>query len=213
MALWILVRRFTTVRIINHLMDRFFIRPRLFDPDKANGFSSIGSYAVQMAPLVMLSGIWVFLAFAYPVFFGERLNVKVDTVLYLVVYITLAPLLLIAIIRRTHEKMKRSKEQKLAAIALQIQYLISMLDSEKQGNNVGAPAPQETKPDGNLSGQLSELETAEHLYSLVEKEQHTWPLNLANVQRYILQVTFPLITTFGSFIYQVLSLLPSSPFR
>ncbi len=92
---WLIIRQVTIVGTFSKLYECCSISPKIFHPDKCNGFSSVGDYAIKFSLIVVLFGVWVYLVISLPTFFGQQLNLKLDTIFLLLVYIVSVPIALI----------------------------------------------------------------------------------------------------------------------
>src|SRR5216683_3200156 len=128
--IWIFTRRALTIHLLNKILGECRICPQLFHPDQSNGFAAIGDYSVNVSPLVAIAGLWVYLAIAYPTFFGESINLKYDTIIYLIIYAAVVPTFLLFPVRKIHFEMKKAKAEALEVIAKKIRPLLILTEDE-----------------------------------------------------------------------------------
>jgi hypothetical protein len=233
MLLWIVIRRALAVRAINRVFDAFLIEPKLFHPDRANGFGPIGQYTAQISLLVVVAGIWVFLTIAYPMFFGQPANVKSDVLLYLLIYAIGVPIALVWPAWESHGVMKKARSQALESLAGQIRALLSTMAAEDLRMEV---RPSRTDVPGarqrssclraligsasrrrphnvhdeelplqleRVKGKVELLQALVQQYKLIEREYRTWPFGTAVLSRYWLATIIPLILSITSIAVEI----------
>ncbi len=209
--IWIFTRRACTITLLNRILDACNIRPQLFHPDKSNGFAAIGDYSVKVSPLIAIAGLWVYLTIAYPSFFGQSLNLKYDTIIFLIIYAAVIPTFLLLPVRKIHFEMKKAKAEALEVIAKKIRPILALTEDETflftnkiplLDNKGEINKPQE------LGELMSSIETLERKYRLIEREQSTWPFRRLAVGGYFFTTALPLILTLVSIIIQFIAILP-----
>ena len=216
--IWIFTRRALTVFLLNKILGACRICPQLFHPDQSNGFAAIGDYSVKVSPLVAIAGLWVYLTIAYPTFFGEPLNLKYDTIIFLIIYAAVIPTFLLLPVRKIHFKMKNAKAEALEVIAKKIRPLLVLTEDEtfmftskislldKRGEILDKKGEiNQTQELGEL---MSSIESLERRYRLIEREQITWPFRRLAVGGYFFTTALPLILTLISIIIQFIAILP-----
>jgi hypothetical protein len=113
--------------------------------------------------------------------YGQPINIKADTILVFLVYIFVAPLVVILSAWSTHNAMVQVREKKLSECASQIQLIMEQ-------NEVGKI--------------LSQKETLDELcrrFQILQTELKSWPFQIPALLRYSLTAIIPLITTVVSF--------------
>ena len=197
MTTWIIIRRLVTSHLIGKLLNSFRIVPRLFHPDRANGLSPIGNYPLRFAPLVTLVGIWVFLVIAYPVFFGEAINLKFDTLLYLAIYIFFIYAGLIGPVWKAHVFMKNAKQQMLESLAEQIRSLLAITQpvSDQRAVSLLEHTQQQAYQPKEMIELVELIEALERKYRMVERELHPWPFNTLSLSEFLISTGIPLAST------------------
>lgn len=197
MVFYTFVRRTITVILITRFLKAFTLAPKLFHPDRANGLSPVGNYPISFTLLTLVAGIWIFLVIAYPLFFGKGVNFKYDTIIYIILYIILTSVGLIAPTWQTHLAMRTAKFQALEVVAIAIRRLLAQVTPGLPGVSLpirgqvehvimqkSFPAPKDI---------VKNIEALEWEYHLLEREYHTWPFNITSLNRFLVGTLFPLL--------------------
>lgn len=190
MIMWTIIRRFLALVTINKMMTSFDIRPVLLHPDGCNGLQPIGTYILQITPLVTAASIWEFVALALPVFLGQSVNLKPDTILYIMVWVFFIPVVLILPAWSTHVAMRQLKWDALLNVARDVQNVLSGI-----GVTGGSTASAQT-------ASLALLEPTLKTYQLLLEKQRTWPFKLPVLQRSIITAVIPVASTLLSILFQ-----------
>lgn len=188
MLLWIVLRRTLAWLVMNKALRSLDVRPRLRYPDEVNGMAPIGDYFLRFAPLVALTGIWAAVNIGYPALFGQRMNVKLDSVLFASAYLAAIPIALIAPIWSTHVAMREAKMKMLRRLADELQNLLpsdSRLASQSEGRQW-----------------IENLDTLDKQYQLAERAYRTWPFRTPKFLGALLFAAGPLLSAGISFLAQ-----------
>ena len=206
MVMWIVVRRFSAVSIVNKFLSSFDIDPKIFHPDQSNGLLPLGNYAIKISPLITIVGFWIFFAIAYPTLYGQRLNIKFDTITYIVVYTLFLPVVLILPVWKTHLAMKDAKSQSLETIARQIRTLFAITDFKHLISTESLPLSS-MKIQNNFDSEriialVPLVEWLKEKYRLFDIELHVWPFNTPSIRGFIISTVSPLFWIFVSILIQ-----------
>lgn len=205
-------RRVMAVILINRFLKAFDFSPKLLHPDRANGFSPVGKYPLSFTFLVLVAGGWLFLVIVYPVFFGHPANTKLDTYIYILLYIILTSIGLLTPIWGIHKKMCELKHQALEEIAEEVRQLLKQMPStllalngplETQAFFKRLLAGKEVVPSHRYLTPKDLMENIEALkreYELINQEFHTWPFNLSSMSQFLVSFGFPFFTAAVSVI-------------
>lgn len=182
MMTWIVIRQAFATVAFTRLFRVFEIDPKPFHPDKCNGFAPLGDFSTRTALIAVLFGFWVSGVISYPMFFGQPINLKLDTILALVLYVLIVPAVLIPPVWECHREMVNAKQQTLDSLAERIQGLLD---------------------ETNLETMVSDKEALEGLierYRLLETELRTWPFRPLALRRFGVSAVTPLLSTAVSFV-------------
>ena len=191
MVLWIIVRRIVSVSVTNELLDSVEVRLLPFHPDKANGMFPVGRYNLGIAPPLVLAGFYTVQFIVYPVLWGGAPNLKLDTALYLLLYLATVLAVLVIPVWGTHVFMERKKASALDVVAREIQAQLAHKSSENVRSEARVYPSCESEKIVEL---VSQIEALEKKYRIMEKEYHTWPFNTSSLTRFFIAVSSPLLT-------------------
>jgi hypothetical protein len=194
MLLWIVLRRILAWRITNKALKQLDIRPKLRDPDGANGMSPIGDYFLRFAPLVALIGIWVAVSIVYPTFFGGPTNIRLNTVLFSGVYLAAIPLALIVPIWGAHVAMRDARVKMLRRLGNELQRL---LPASEGSDGVALPQLAEVELGTSLEEArkwLGPVEALDKVYQIAEQAYRTWPFRRPAFLRSLLVAAGPFLS-------------------
>lgn len=201
MVLWILVRRLITRTIVNDLFNSFETTPQPFHSDRANGMFPIGRYSLRIAPLLMLAGLFVTFFIAYPIYFGGPPNLKVDTVLFVIIYVVSVFLVLLVPVWGTHLFMQRKKAVVLDVVAEELRILLAQNPS---GDCVESRKRSPSSERSRLVDHISDIESLEKKYRILDSAYRTWPFDTSSVARFVLIVSSPLLTALLTIVVDVI---------
>jgi len=182
MFAWLVIRQAITLRSLARVFDSFELRPKPFHPDRCNGLSSIGDYALRLASIAILFGLWVAVMVTGPVLAGRPITFDHITVLILMSYFVVVPVLLIPSVWSAHLAMSRAKAEALEAVAVQMRKVLS-----QTGTHMIA-----------TSG--LQAEQLEKKYRLLDREHRNWPFRLPTLARFSLAAALPLFSTVASIL-------------
>lgn len=188
MLLWIVLRRVIAWRVTNKALKDLDIRPKLRDPDGANGMAPIGDYFLRFAPLVALGGFWVAASVGYPVIFGQHWNIKLDTILFGVGYLSAIPVSLILPIWNSHQAMRDARKKMLRRLGNEIQQFLPTGDMQ-------APAT-------GAKEWIEQLDTLDKEYQNAERAYRTWPFRRPKFLGSLFVASGPLLSAGASLVVQ-----------
>lgn len=162
--------------------EKFHVKPKLLHPDKCNGLAPVGDYAMISASIAIFFGFWLFVIITYPMWFGESINTKIDTIMLLIVYVIAVPSLLLPPVMEAHRVMVKTKNRLLEDLAEQIRLLLS-----------------ETKAE-NIVASRDLLVELERRYELIRKEYRTWPFRPLGIKGFGISAIIPILSTGISYL-------------
>jgi hypothetical protein len=164
-----------------------------FHPDNAGGFGDIGHVLANIGYVILCFGFILVLVFYQSYLNTNFLNPEIVAgrpwlkggIVYLVIYLILAPSAFFLPALSTHRVMANHKKELMSAVSKNIDGLLKRI----YVNRLGSPA--KVKP---LIEKLSQLE---HIREITLKYP-TWPYNQGNLRKYVGLVLTPFFTTFLS---------------
>ena len=174
----IIIRHIKAIIIYNKIFSKFDISLSPLHEDNCNGLAKIGIYIMKIAGFALLVLIWGAFFWVYPIFFGEDLNIKPDTIFMLSGYIIAAPLLLFLPAWSTHSAMVISKKIKI-----------------NQAINNIQPLLDEENPKLILK-RKKQFDIYYKRYLILEEKLHTWPFPKLALGSLMIIYVLPLIYAF-----------------
>jgi hypothetical protein len=175
---WILMRQRQTAKLFDQIFNQFEINSKLLHPDGANGFASLGNYAIRLALLAVFIGFWIVVLTIFPLFFNQQSNFGPATILMVIAYVVMVPVLLLPPVMGAHRVMKSFNENRLFPLALEITTMLQ----KSEINRVTA--------DKEL---LHELE---HRYQLLERGYKEWPFRTLDIRGFFISAVIPVLGAF-----------------
>jgi hypothetical protein len=201
MLTWTVLRRLATWITTAKLLHNVSFKPILFHPDGCNGLFPVGKYTFTLTPLFAISGLWLATSTVYPAFFGESINVKYDTITYIVLYLLLIPLVLIVSTWFPHREMKQRKNTAQQEIADAVQRLLQQLPTTDSYSHVRNERNTASVPQ-DIRHSVEDIEALERLYNVVERRQAEWPFRMPSAERYIAITGLPGITSVAVLVFR-----------
>lgn len=176
----LVVRQVVTVHALGRLFRQFDVEPRLFQPDRCNGFASVGNYAIRSGLAGLFFLLWLAIMISYPTFFKEPMRLDYTTLLPLAIYPVALPVLLLPPVMGAHTAMSKAKARALEAVAIRLRAVLSEREAECIRTSM------------SLAGEL------ERKYRLMDREYRTWPFYAPTLRRLGLATVLTTVPTLVS---------------
>ncbi len=185
MLAWVIIRQTLATICFTRLFRAFEVTPKLLHPDRCNGLSAIGNFALRSALMAVLMGLFVSSAISLPVLWGGSPLLRADNIVMLGLYLVGVPTFLVAPTWEAHLAMSRAKARALEDVAIGIRGLLSRPGVDRSAESV------------------EQIEHLERQYQLLDRSYRTWPFDLGALGRFAAIAVLPLLPTVVSFVLNV----------
>jgi len=196
-AIFYIVRVFTTIRFLGRLVKTEFVVVRLkpFSPDNSGGLSPIGDIGIRNQLVLATGGINVALLLLIVGALDPTPMLLVLLLAAVLLYLVAAPWMFLGPLLPFRASMSESKRKMLKVIGDNMQELYLRIENTRQ--------PSE------LVSISKDMETIEGLRAVVQKAP-VWPFDAATLRRFIVLYVVPVLTMAGTaFASEVVQLVRS----
>jgi hypothetical protein len=188
-TLIMVVRIAVLVRLLNTAFRRSQVNLKALHPDGSGGLGALGKLSVRTSYLIAIIGVDIVLSMILqPYLLGEGLGqfeVYFTLVLFLAIYLIVAPIAFFAPLATAHSAMKKAREDELLEISRRFEHEYETLKR------------QLSKKDEDVAPTLERIDQLKKVHQIVD-DFPVWPLNTDTLLRFAGSVVLPFVLTIVS---------------